>query len=162
MNNKSILFSIVLACSTLFTIAQNNSLGKNDPDAKKVLDALSARLKSYTAVQSSFTLKVQDAKGNVQGSKSGTIYLKGTKYHVNIPGGQDIYCDGKDVWTYDKGSNETTITKSDPANQTLSPEKVFTNFYDKDFLYKLNGESKIGTHTVAEIELTPVDKTKAF
>ncbi len=162
MNNKSILFSIVLACSTLFTIAQNNSLGKNDPAAKKVLDALSSKLKTYTAVQSSFTLKVQDSKGNVQGSKSGTIYLKGTKYHVNIPGGQDIYCDGKDVWTYDKGSNETTITKSDPGNQTLSPEKVFTNFYDKDFLYKLNGESKIGTLTVAEIELTPVDKTKSF
>jgi outer membrane lipoprotein carrier protein len=162
VNNKPIFFSIILACSCLLTFAQNNSLGKNDPDAKKVLDALSARLKTYTAVQSSFTLKVQDAKGNLQGSKNGTIYLKGSKYHVNIPGGQDIYSDGKDIWTYDKGSNETTITKSDPGNQTLSPEKVFTNFYDKDFLYKLNGESKIGAHTVAEIELTPVDKTKSF
>jgi outer membrane lipoprotein-sorting protein len=144
--------------------AQNNSLGKSDPDAKKVLDALTAKLKSYTAVQSSFTLKVMDAKGALQGSKSGTIQLKGNHYHINIPGGQDIYCDGKDVWTYDKGSNETTITKNDPSTQTLSPDKFLssTPFYDKDFLYKLNGDSKIGARTVQEVELTPIDKTKTF
>jgi outer membrane lipoprotein-sorting protein len=162
VNNKSIFFGIILACCSFIVNAQNNSLGKSDPDAKKVLDGLSAKLKSYTAVQSSFTLKVQDAKGTPQGSKSGTIYLKGSKYHINIPAGQDIYCDGKDVWTYDKSSNETTISKSDPGNQTLSPDKFFTNFYDKDFLYKLNGESQMGGRTVQEVELTPTDKTKSF
>ena len=160
--NRSVFFSILLGCVSFVAQAQNNSLGKSDPDAKKVLDALSAKLKSYTAVQSSFSLNVTDSKGTLQGSKTGTIYLKGSKYHINIAGGQDIYCDGKDVWTYDKGSNETTIQKSDPGTQTLSPDKFFTNFYDKDFLYKLNGENKIGVHTVQEVELTPVDKTKTF
>ncbi|WP_431211151.1 LolA family protein [Puia sp. P3] len=29
-------------------------------------------------------------------------------------------------------------------------------------MYKLNGESKIGTKTVQEVELTPMDKTKNF
>lgn len=160
--NRSVFLSIVLGCVCFVAHAQNNSLGKNDPAAKKVLDGLSAKLRSYTAVQSGFTLKVMDSKGALQGSKSGTITLKGNRYHINIPGGQDIYCDGKDVWTYDKNSNETTITKNDPTTQTLSPDKIFTNFYDKDFLYKLNGENKIGTHTVQEVELTPVDKTKSF
>lgn len=151
-----------LVCGGLLTQAQNNSLGKSDPDAKKVLDGLSAKLKSFKAVQSSFTLKVEDSKGKLQGSKNGTIYLKGNKYHVNVVGGQDIFSDGKDIWTYDKSSNEVTITKADPGTQTISPDKIFTNFYDKDFLYKLNGESKIGTRTVQEVELTPTDKTKNF
>ena len=39
---------------------------------------------------------------------------------------------------------------------------MFTNFYDKDFLYKLNGEKKQGNKITQEIELTPVDKTKTF
>jgi outer membrane lipoprotein-sorting protein len=39
---------------------------------------------------------------------------------------------------------------------------MFTDFYDKDFLYKLNGEKKEGNKTLQEIELTPVDKTKTF
>jgi outer membrane lipoprotein carrier protein len=141
--------------------AQNNSLGKNDPEAKKVLDGLSARLKSYKAVQSNFTLKVEDSKGKPQGSKSGVVYVKGNRYHISITG-QEVFSDGKDVWTYDKSSNEVTITKNDPSVATISPEKFFTNFYDKDFLYKLNGESKLGGRTVQEIELTPVDKTRSF
>lgn len=141
--------------------AQNNSLGKNDPEAKKVLDGLSAKLKSYKAVQSNFTLKVEDAKGKLQGSKSGIVYVKGNKYHISITG-QEVYSDGKDVWTYDKNSNEVTITKNDPSTATISPEKFFTSFYDKDFLYKLNGEAKVGARMVQEVELTPVDKTKSF
>jgi outer membrane lipoprotein carrier protein len=160
--NKKSLFLCLLIGATTFVNAQNNSLGKNDPDAKKVLDGLSAKLKSFKAVQCGFTLTVTDSKDKLQGSKSGTIQIKGNKYHINVVGGQDIFCDGVDVWTYDKGSNEVTITKSDPNTQTITPDKIFTNFYDKDFLYKLNGESKVGTRTEQEVELTPTDKTKPF
>jgi outer membrane lipoprotein carrier protein len=162
VNRKSILATLVLATCLFIAQAQNNSLGKNDPDAKKVLDALSSKLKSFHAVQSGFSLKVEDSKGKLQGSKSGVIFIKGTKYHISLVGGQDIYSDGKDVWTYDKSSNEVTITKSDPSTQTITPDKIFTDFYDKDFLYKLNGESTLAGRTVQEVELTPIDKTKSF
>ena len=156
------LFIIVITSGLFFSAqAQNNSLGKNDPEAKKVLDGLSAKLKSFKAVQSQFTLKVEDSKGKPQGSKTGTIYVKGSRYHISITG-QEVYCDGKDIWTYDKSSNEVTITKSDPASQSISPEKFFTNFYDKDFLYKLNGEQKVGARVLQEVELTPLDKNKSF
>lgn len=164
MKMKKIAICVVLMLGTcLAADAQNsNYIGKNDPDAKKVLDGLSAKLNSYKAVQANFILKVEDAKGKLQGSRSGIIYLKGNKYHVSVVGGQEIYCDGKDIYTYDKSSNEVTITKNDPTTQTISVDKLFSNFYDKDFLYKLNGETKVGTRTVEEVELTPVDKTKSF
>jgi outer membrane lipoprotein carrier protein len=158
--NKRVIFTCLCFVGLINLVqAQNNSLGTSDPDAKKVLDALSAKLQSFKAIQANFTLKVEDAKGKVQGSKSGIIYIKGPKYHINISG-QDIYSDGNNTWTYDKSSNEVTITKTDPSSKTISPDKIFTDFYDKDFLYKLNGESKVGTRTVQEVELTPVDKTK--
>jgi outer membrane lipoprotein carrier protein len=162
VNKKSIFLFLLLAAGSFLAQAQNNSLGKNDPAAKKVLDGLSAKLKSFKAIQSGFTLTVADAKDKIQGRKSGTILIKGNKYHIQVAGGQDIFCDGKDVWTYDKSSNEVTITKSDPNTQTISPDKIFTDFYEKDFLYKLNGESKIGGRTLQEVELTPTDKTKSF
>jgi outer membrane lipoprotein carrier protein len=162
MKKVLICFALMLGACLAVEAQNPNYIGKNDPDAKKVLDALSAKLKSYIGVQANFTLKVEDQKGKLQGSRSGIIYLKGNKYHVSVVGGQEIYCDGKDIYTYDKSSNEVTITKNDPTTQMLSPDKVFTNFYDKDFLYKLNGEGKVGTRTVEEVELTPVDKTKSF
>jgi outer membrane lipoprotein carrier protein len=164
LNKKGLLTCVFLLLGGWFVLvqAQNNSLGKNDPEAKKVLDGLSAKLKSFKAVQANFMLKVEDSKGKLQGSKSGIVYVKGSKYHISIAGGQDVFSDGKDVWTYDKSTNEVTINKTDPSTQTISPEKFFTNFYDKDFLYKLNGESKLGARMVQEVELTPVDKTKNF
>ena len=59
-------------------------------------------------------------------------------------------------------ANEVTITKPDNSANTITMQKLFTNFYDKDFLYKLNGEKKEGTKVIQEIEMTPVDKTKTF
>jgi outer membrane lipoprotein-sorting protein len=90
--------------------------------------------------------------------------MKGNKYRVAIPGNasKEIFSDGATTWTYDKDDNEVTITKVDPANTTITPQKLFTNFYDKDFLYRLNGEKKEAAKTLQEIEMTPIDKTKPF
>lgn len=145
-----------MVITALVTVAQSN-----DPEAKKVLDAVSKKFKSYSAVQSNFTLQIEDSHGKVQGTKKGTVYMKGPKYRVNITG-QEIYSDGQNVWTYDKGANEVTITQLDASGGGITPQKLFTSFYDKDFLYKLNGEKKVGNKTLQEIEMTPVDKTKAF
>lgn len=139
----------------------NSSKAQSDPAAKQILDGVSAKFKTFKAVQSGFTLKVEDGKGKVQGEKSGVVFMKGGKYRVNISG-QEIYSDGSNVWTYDKGANEVTITKMEGGQNSLTPQKLFTNFYDKDFLYKLNGEKKVGSRLMQEIELTPIDKSKAF
>lgn len=136
-------------------------MGTSDPAAKKVLDAVSNKFKSYKAVQAKFNLKIENATGKNIGNKAGTIYMKGTKYRISIPG-QDIFSDGSTVWTYDKSSNEVTISKIDPSANSITPQKLFTNFYDKDFLYKLNGNVIQNGKSVQEVELTPIDKTKPF
>jgi outer membrane lipoprotein-sorting protein len=87
--------------------------------------------------------------------------MKGTKYRVSVPG-QEIFSDGSNTWTYDKNANEVTITRYDPSSGSITPQKMFTNFYDKDFLYKLNGEKKSGAKTIQEVELTPIDKSRNF
>src|SRR6188768_4213783 len=133
----------------------------NDPDAKKVLDGVSAKFKTYKTVKSTFTFKTESSAGKTLSSKNGTVWIKGAKYKVTIVG-QEIFCDGINVWNYDKSSNEVTITKFDNSSSGLTPQKMVTNFYDKDFLYKLNGEKKQGTVTLQEIEMTPVDKSKPF
>jgi outer membrane lipoprotein carrier protein len=141
--------------------AQPKDMGKNDPDAKKILDGVSAKFKTFKSVQAKFSLKIENSSGKTVGTKSGTILMKDSKYHVSVTG-QEIFCDGSNVSTYDKSTNEVTITKLDPTANTLTPQKLFTNFYDKDFLYKLNTESQVGGKTIQEIELTPIDKTKPF
>jgi outer membrane lipoprotein carrier protein len=160
MKTVLILFFTFLGVSISAT-AQNNNAGNSDAAAKGILDKVSAKFKTFKGVQSNFNLVVEDGNGKVQGNKKGTVFMKGSKYRVNVTG-QEIFCDGKNIWTYDKASNEVTISKFDAAANTMSPQKLFTNFYDKDFLYKLNGEKKQGAKTIQEIEMTPTDKSKTF
>ncbi len=157
---KNLLFSILILTG-ISTFAQPKGMGKNDTDAKKILDQVSAKFKSFKTVTAKFNLKIENAAGKVQGTKSGVVNLKGTKYRINVTG-QEIYSDGNTTWTYDKSSNEVQINKVERSATTITPQKMFTNFYDKDFLYKTNPDVKIGGKMLQEIELTPIDKSKPF
>ena len=150
-----------LIVSVFGASAQPKGMGNNDPEAKKILDGVSAKFKTFKGVQANFALKIENAAGKKLGNKAGTVYMKGNKYRVTITG-QEIFCDGNIISTYDKSANEVTITKIDPSANTLTPQKIFTNFYDKDFLYKLNRETAIAGKKIQELELTPIDKSKPF
>jgi outer membrane lipoprotein carrier protein len=160
---KKIYCSLVFILAIISTLYAQvpKGMGNSDPEAKKVLDGVSAKFKTYKSVKAKFLLKIENASGKNLGTKTGTVYMKGTKYRISVTG-QEIYCDGSNVWTYDKASKEVTINKVDPSANSITPQKLFTNFYDKDFLYKLNGNVTIAGKTVQEVELTPIDKTKAF
>lgn len=133
----------------------------NDPAAKKILDAVSAKFKTYSAPQATFTYKIENAQGKALSTKKGTVTMKGSKYRVSIPG-MEIFSDGRTNWNYDKSANEVTLKDVDAASGELTPQKLFTNFYDKDFLYKLNGEKKEAGKTLQEIELTPTNKNRPY
>ena len=159
--NKLITSVTLLLLSIVTIYAQPKGLGNNDPDAKKVLDAVSAKFKTFKGVQAKFALNIENGAGKNLGTKTGIVYMKGNKYRVTITG-QEIFCDGSTISTYDKSTNEVTITKVDPTANSLTPQKIFTNFYDKDYLYKLNGEKTVAGKKIQEIELTPIDKSKPF
>lgn len=141
-------FACLLLAGSLFA--------QNDPAAKKVLDGVSANIKNFKAITSSITIKSLSSKGVSNGSKSGTISYKNKKY-VLKQGKTEVICDGNKVYNFD-GSKTITITGADEAESLLSPQKLFSNFYDKDFTYKL--VSSAGT--TYQIELTPTDKRKSF
>jgi len=158
--------AILALLISVFTIMSSNAqvpkgMGKSDADAKKILDQVSAKFKAYKSVQAQFVLKIENATGKSLGNKSGNVYMKGTKYRISASG-QEIFSDGSNIWTYEKAANEVTINKIDPTANSITPQKLFTNFYDKDFLYKLNGIVKEGGKNLQEIELTPIDKSKPF
>ena len=159
---QNFILGFLLMLSSTANYAQiPKGMGVSDPAAKKVLDAVSTKFRTYKTVQAKFLLKVENSAGKNLGVKSGNVYMKGTKYRISVTG-QEIFSDGSNVWTYDKASNEVTISKIDISANSLTPQKLFTNFYDKDFLYKLNGPVVLNGKKLKEIELTPIDKTKPF
>ena len=148
---------LTLAFSVLLAQAQTTS----DPDAKRILDAVSANFRTFKSPQASFTYTVENAQGKALSTKKGVVGMRGNKYHVTMSG-MEIFSDGRTSWNYDKSANEVTINNANSSGSAMTPQKLITNFYDKEFLYKLNEEKKIGNKTVHEIEMTATDKRRPF
>jgi len=154
---KQILMAALLLTTTLATPV----LAQHDPKAKGILDAVSKKVSGLKTMKASFTLKLTGGKGgNVTDSRNGTLALKGQKYHIEI-GNQQIMCDNSTVWTYNVEAKEVQVTKYNPAEQSMSPAKLFTpSFFDKEYTYAYKGERKEGNKKVDVIELIPNDKSK--
>jgi len=147
---------LLFAALALLTI---QSFAQSDPNAKKILDGVSAKLKSFKTLQATYNLTVTNKAGKNAGSKSGTFYLKGQKYQIADKAMQ-IFSDGSKIWKYDPEAKEVSVSAVDPNNNAITPAKLLSNFYEKDYTYKLNGNKSIGGKQLAEIELTPTNKSK--
>ncbi|OLY92867.1 Outer membrane lipoprotein-sorting protein [Cnuella takakiae] len=152
------MYAFVLLLASFVSVQAQT---KNDPEAKKVLDAVSAKFRTFKSPSATFTYQVENAQGKVLSSKKGQVNMKGNKYKVTM-GGLEIFSDGRTSWNFDKGANEVTVSGVDLGSSAMTPQKLFTNFYDRDFLYKMNGEKKVAGKAVQEVELTPTDKSKPF
>lgn len=138
-----------------------SATAQNDPAAKALLDKVSKKFKSVSTIQGNYSLTVTNRSGKNAGKKTGQIFVKGQKYKLTEQS-LTIISDGKKIWRFEPAANEVTVSAVDNNSQSITPQKLFTNFYDKDFLYKLNGPSTVNGKKVKEIEMTPTDKRKTF
>jgi outer membrane lipoprotein-sorting protein len=146
---KQLLFAV----TAIVLMATQPSFAQ-DAKAKSILEATQKKMGSLKTLKAAFTLKVLSKSGKVQNTNKGSFLMKGEKYHITIPG-QEIISDGKTVWTYMKDANEVQVSNNNPSEQTMSPAKLFTNVYDKDYNYRYLASRKIAGKACDIIEMTP-------
>lgn len=129
--------------------------------AQTILENVSKTIKTGTGLKSNFTFTMLNNDGKQNMSQSGTLMLKGDKYTVKM-GEQEIYNDGTTMWTYLKAMNEVQIKNTAEAAQGMSPAKLFSGSYDKDFIYKLQGAEKYNGVDCHKISLTPKKPNQGF
>lgn len=151
---------LLSACAVALLMAVQPAVAQ-DAKAKPILDAVSKKMNGLKSLKANFALYLSSANGKVRDSKKGTFFMKGPKYRVIMPG-QEIICDNKTVWTYMKDANEVQVSTFNPAEQTISPAKLFTNFYDKEYAYRYVGTRKVAGKNCDVIELTPHNKSRQF
>ncbi|HRH49892.1 MAG TPA: outer membrane lipoprotein carrier protein LolA [Panacibacter sp.] len=147
------------ACTLLLIFMGITVLTKaqNDPNAKKVLDGVSSKLNTVKGITAGFSYTTKDRNKTLKGSVKGQISIKGQKYYIK-QGTTEIFCNGVKVWNFN-GEDEVTVADADNSDdKTLSPQKLLSNFYDKDFTYKLISS----TGTFHQILMIPTDKRKNF
>lgn len=131
-----------------------------DQTATKILDDVSKTYKAYKTIKAGFYITITNPANGSKIKQTGTLYLKAKKFRIDMDD-QEIYCDGKTMWTYFKSENEVQISKYDPNGQEINPSEIFT-VYEKGFDYKYTGETLKGSKKIQHIELTPQNKTKSY
>jgi outer membrane lipoprotein-sorting protein len=155
----------------LFTVS-TALRAQTDVKAKVILDGVSKKYKTFSAIKSDFTFVQDSPQENVKGFKqSGTIIAspKTNKFRVTIFEGsgsaktisQEIISDGKTQWTYLKKDNEIQVNDAENNAQLINPAQVFT-IYEKGYKYLFTGEVKQQGVIYQQIDLTPVDNKKPF
>ena len=154
MKKLMMLCAFALAVMTQTADAQ-------DAKAKSILDKAAKKMNSLKSLKANFSLSVKSASGKTAQSKKGNFFMKGNKYRVAM-GDQEIICDGKTVWTYVKAANEVQVSNYNPSEATVSPTKLFTNFYDAEYSYKYAGSKSFAGKASDIIEMTPKSSSKQF
>jgi len=143
-------FISVLTILTLSATAQKDAL------AKQILDQVGAKVKASKGILVNITLTSKNNKGKSMGTKQIALQMKGDKYLLK-EGKMEILCDGLNIYNFD-GANSISKSSVAESDQTLSPQKLLSGNYDKDFNFKLLSQD----NTKATIELYPIDKRKSF
>ena len=123
MNKRTLLFGFIL--SLLATLH-----AQSDQKATAILNKVSKLYKSYSGIKSTFTITTTSAQ-NKSTSSNGTVWIKGTKYKLDYAG-QEIFCNGKFIWTYNKEDNEVTKENYKVKDNAITPNEIFT-IYNRDF-----------------------------
>jgi outer membrane lipoprotein-sorting protein len=133
-----------------------NAQAQKDSQAKTFLDQMGAKVKEAKGIQVSIQLISKNSQGKALGTKNINLKMKGERYLLQ-QGAMEIVCDGNTVYNFD-GVNSISKSSLAESDQTLSPQKLLSGTYDKEFNYKLLGQNG----STATIELYPLDKRKNF
>lgn len=145
-------YIIIIVSLFLFQSVQ----AQKDPQAKALLDQIGVKVKQAKGILASIQLISKNNKGKSLGTKSINLKMKGDKYLLK-QGLMEIICDGANIYNFD-GANSISKSSVAESDQTLSPQKLLSGNYDKDFNFKLLSQDA----NKATIELFPIDKRKSF
>lgn len=138
---------------SLFTISVN----AQDAKARGILDKMSAKYKAMSSFSANFAYGSMSASGKKGRMSTGSILAKGVKFKLNMAG-QEIFNNGKELYTFVKETNEVNITTYDSSEESpFSPSNIY-GIYKKGYNYKFIKEEKIVGKTVEVIELVPQKK----
>ena len=132
----------------LFTFSPLNASAQT---AKSVLDKAAATVTMKAGVKADFKMT------GSMGSTSGTIIIKGKKFHATTPQAS-VWFDGKTQWTYMKDNDEVNIVNpTEEQLQTINPYN-FLNLYKKGYNATLNSNGN--NHVVHLIASTASNKIR--
>jgi outer membrane lipoprotein-sorting protein len=155
----------------LILVSSVPAFAQKDAQAKAILNPISQKYQSYTAIKSDFSFTLDNAQEDMKATQNGTIIAqpKTNKYKITLysqgsvkpEAEQEIISDSKSQWTYIKKDKEVQQSNADHSSAGFNPAQIFT-IYEHGYKYLYTGEVKEGGKIYQVIDLTPEDDKIPF
>lgn len=154
-----VVLSIFISNQT-FSQAPNAA---NDAEAASLLQKVSEKYKTYKNISADFKLvilrpkvKATDDDKKYTDTLKGKVLLQDAKFNISIKG-QQIICDGKNIWTYSPADKEVQVNYFEGSDDIFSPSKIFT-LYKEGNLYQIKEKKVVSGKNITVIEISPSNK----
>lgn len=145
--------NIVLICIALLSTALIQA-----QDASKLLNEVSAKVKSYENIKIEFKYTLDNEKENVRQDTRGDVTLKGDRYLLNMLGTTRLF-DGKKIYTIVPEDDEVTISTYNASDdKDITPSKMLT-FYENGYRSKMDIVQNVQGRKIQYVKLTPISNS---
>lgn len=148
-------FMLTIAALLLFSFSHAQSSAKS----KSMLDQASQRYEKSEGIKLVFTMNTIDADGTKYEPQPITAFVKGNKFKLNLPYATTWF-DGKTQWVLLNDANEVNISTPSADELSIISPLALLNMYKSGYILKEAVSKTINGQEVAEIEMTPTDKTQ--
>lgn len=148
-------FMLTIAALLLFSFSHAQSSAKS----KSMLDQASQRYEKSEGIKLVFTMNTIDADGTKYEPQPITAFVKGNKFKLDLPYATTWF-DGKTQWVLLNDANEVNISTPSADELSIISPLALLNMYKSGYILKEAVSKTINGQEVAEIEMTPTDKTQ--
>ncbi len=150
---KTIKMKKIFTLFALFVLSINIAHAQDAAKAKKLLDEVSSKVKSYDNVILDFKISIQNLKKEINQESKGNVTIQGDKYNLHMMGTNKVF-DGKKIYTIVPEDEEVTIATPSGQEAEFTPAKILT-FFNSGFKYNWDITQNIKGRKIQYIKLSP-------
>jgi len=134
-----------------------SGFSQNAEKAKKYLEEVSAKVKSYDNISIDFKYSLNNEAEKIEQIYKGSVSLKKEQYILNLLGVTSLF-DGKKLYTINSEDEEITITTaSDEEDEDINTPSKMLTFFQEGFTYVWGKKLPIKGRSIQYIKLIPID-----
>ena len=150
--NKTILMKKLSIIAVVFFISFANFA--QDKKAKKLLNEVTAKIKSYQNIVIDFKYTLNNAKENINQDSKGSVIIKGNQYVLNLMGVTKMF-DGKNIYAINPEDEEVTISKFNEKDENgITPNKMLT-FFNSGYKFTWDIQQDLKGRKIQYVKLIP-------
>lgn len=134
---------------------------QSNAESKAIMDKAFAGFETSKGIQLSFKTSSQDADGNTYQPESGTAFIKGNRFKLEMES-MNIWFDGVTQWVFIKEANEVNISKPDGQEVAAVSPLALLGMYKNGYMLKAPISKTIKDTPVWQIEMIPSAGNRDF